>query len=593
MNRSVGGPNRGWEFEYLPLSKFSSLDTPSHEFIVAVWGRPTQDEITRALSEEGDDTRVRRVVEEGPLQWVGVRLGTAAGPRQLGDRLRRAGVPFRYVASAEHGALHLGSRLPPCKSGGKRWQARSNATTGDCTSGCWSHGPQGVCLDRKRFGLGAGTRLAVIDDDAASLSLADVDAEVLINVQQGPRAQPHGTLMVGWAVGTKNFRGVAPLASPRLYCVPKPDADVVSVPHAIIQAAADGADVILCPSYLEGTTSPMLDDALEFASRYGRGGRGCVVVVPTGREAGSAPGATHVSWSLGFGEPASDPRVLCVAPGSRDGGWFLWKERRGGLRPFANRGPAVQFLSPGDDMTSPLSPASMSHAESSGASAMAAGVALLVLEANPSLGADEVASVLRRTAVTPADITPEQLHRLVDWWDILPIRRDADHHDAKHGYGRLHAQRACLSVSDPVCAALISVGEANAALRWFDLRTSAPAVRDLYSPELSRWMARRCLSDDALMHQVCTLVRHMRLVAGRLDRMQAHGSGSLVRQLALTMRAFGRRDAAKAFSEELDETLEQFMSRLIQLLADPEACEAAERSAWRLANEVFDASGAA
>src|SRR6185295_3517776 len=112
--------------------------------------------------------------------------------------------------------------------------------------------------------------------------------------------------------------------------------------------------VIACATYIDGLMSPLLDDALEVAVRLGRGGLGTAVIFPTGREMSSPEGSRHSSLSLGLGEPASDPRALCVGPSARDGGWFLWRDHRGKFRPFANRGPSVRWLAPGDDMALPF-----------------------------------------------------------------------------------------------------------------------------------------------------------------------------------------------------------------------------------------------
>ena len=166
----------------------------------------------------------------------------------------------------------------------------------------------------------------MIDDDAEDVERLDLDHVVRLGARETSSASGHGALMVAWAVGARRsdgaaFLGVAPDASARLYLVPKPGEDVVSVPLAIVRAALDGADVIVCATYVEGTTSPMLDDALELAARLGRGGRGAAVVLPTGRETSSPGASVHASLSLALGDPASDPRVHCIAPGGRAGGW--------------------------------------------------------------------------------------------------------------------------------------------------------------------------------------------------------------------------------------------------------------------------------
>jgi len=64
-------------------------------------------------------------------------------------------------------------------------------------------------------------------------------------------------MLVGWAVRARRsdgstFTGVAPDASPRVYCIPKPGRDVWSLPLAILRAVDDGADVIVCATYVEG-----------------------------------------------------------------------------------------------------------------------------------------------------------------------------------------------------------------------------------------------------------------------------------------------------------------------------------------------------
>ncbi len=579
-----GGPV--WDFENRPLSRYPSPDRTYDDFIVASSRRLDPKTVRSAIPQGAGLLSVEPTVTLGPVLWHRVRMSSPTTARTISECLGASGIAVRYVASSRHGSLQLGEEFRPCSLEPKAgaWSGRSASVPLTPTPSCWSHASRGVCLDRASCGRGEDTRLAVIDDDAADLELANVDAEVLVSVKERPRAQPHGTLMVGWAVGTSRFEGIAPGASARLYVIPKPGVDVVSLPLAIIRAAADGADVILCPSYLEGTTSPMLDDALEFASRFGRGGLGSVIVVPTGREASSPPDSSHVSWSIGLGEPASDPRILCVGPSGRNGGWFLWEQRKGGLRPFANRGPAVRFLAPGDDMTSPLRPSGASHAESSGASAVAAGVALVVIASNPGLSKSEVEDVLKRSAIPAADETDDELSRLTDPWDAMPARRDADGHNAKYGYGRLQADRACLMVSDPFCAALVQMGHPKVAARWLDMRRSDPSLKAAYSVELGLWMARQCLARSEVMHTFSVLARHLRLVAIDIDRLRAHGTGALLRQLLLALRTVPR--AVKP-PEALLAELNDLCEGLSQSLANPARCGDAEHAVWRLAQVAF------
>lgn len=455
----------------------------------------------------------------------------------------------------------------------------------------------GVGVDRRRFGGGAGTRLAVIDDDAWASDALGLEREVLVMLDQPPRNQAHGALMVAWAVGARRrgFRGVAPDASPRLYLIPKPGSCVLALPVAIVRAVSDGADVVVCAAYVEGSTTPMLDDALEFAVRFGRRGRGCPVVFPTGREASSPRESLHASFSLGFGEPASDPRVFCVAPGARGEGWFLWRDRRGRSRPFANRGPAVRWLAPGDDLSCPVPPASgvdpvserLSHAESSGASALAAGVLLLVLSRNPELHVPELDALVRSTLSPVPPEAPPSAAPLADPWDLLPIARDRDGHNAKHGYGRLDAGRACLAAGDPLALALVLIGEDDAARAWSDAREGDPLARGLYSRHLARWAVRALLADPCLCHGVCALARHARLIAGSERRRRAHGAGAVARQIAILVRSLATSRGAPRASPRVRRELDALLDRLERACADAGRIDAIESVFAALCARIF------
>ncbi|HEY6460884.1 MAG TPA: S8/S53 family peptidase, partial [Polyangiaceae bacterium] len=464
----------------------------------------------------------------------------------------------RYVAPARSEDMSLAPRLrrqSRPKPAPTDWRPRAQTTMLESPDdeGRWFLGPKGVRVDRSICGTGAGVRLAIVDDDTADANRLDLDALVPVGVSELSAASGHGALMVGWAVGTKSdgqggFRGTAPDASVRLYCIPKAGTNVFSFPLAVVRAVRDGADVIVCATYLEATTSPMLDDALDVAVREGRRGRGTVVLLPTGRETSSPAASLHASLSLALGDPASDPRVHCVAPSGRAGGWFLWRDARGKLRPFANRGPAVRWLAPGDDLQYPLAGGRrMFHAESSGASAVAAGVIALVLGRNPHLRLRELQTLLRQTATTP-DPLPSAPHSLADPSDVLPAGRDPDGHDAKCGYGRLDARRACAAAQDPFALALVAIGEDAAACAWL-----ASAERP-YSRRFASWAARTLLRRSDLDHSVRVLARHARLVANHPLRAQAHAPGALTRQLGLVLRELSSvRPVPLAVSAEIDQ----------------------------------------
>ncbi|XXY48214.1 S8/S53 family peptidase [Sorangium sp. So ce269] len=600
------GERPPWDFGYAPVPTAACDDDGDPlDVVVASRCAVAPDAVAAALGARWSRVEVERVVERAPIFWLRVRSPDGGRRAEVAAALSAAALPVRYVASARRPSAAIAPRFDAASAAAARpergWAARS-ASVGDdpATPGRWflRAGEGGVGVDRRRCGSGAGMRLGVIDDDAWAAEELGLDREVLVMLEHPPRSQAHGALMVAWAVGVRRaggFRGVAPDASPRLYLIPKPGGCVLALPVAIVQAVSDGADVVVCAAYVEGSTTPMLDDALEVAARLGRRGRGCPVVFPTGREASSPPESLHASFSLGLGEPASDPRVFCVGPGARGEGWFLWRDRRGRSRPFANRGPAVRWLAPGDDLTCPLPAASgahpaaerLCHAESSGASALAAGVLLLVLSRNPALRLPELDALVLRTLEPVPPAASASAEPVADRWDLLPDGRDRDGHNAKHGYGRIDAGRACLAAGDPIALALLLIGEEGAARAWHDARAARPLARGLYSRRLARWAVRALLADPSLCHGVCALARHARLTAGDARRQRFHGAGAVLRQLSVLVRALAASRPAPARSRRVRDELAALLDQIERTAADTAAVEAAEARFGALAAAVF------
>jgi subtilase family protein len=525
-----------WDFPYEPLPS-REYDGLGSDLVVATVGFVSEAEFERAVGEVGVSTTFESLVVRAPLFWTRVRGSPGLTGELLLQVLGRAGIAVRYVAPATHASAIAAPSFVVDASMRARpsdWRLRERAkgVVDAPTASRWFLGPSGLEVDRARCGTGEGTRLAVVDDAGAAAELVGFEREIGVGVDEASRTSPHGSLMAGWAVGAAGapkFPGVAPAASARLYAIPKPGIDVVSLARAIVRAVFDGADVVVCATYVEQTWSPMLDDALEVATRLGRHGRGAAIVFPCGREGSSPADSIHASWSLSLGDPASDPRVFCIGPSGRSEGWFLWRDRRGKLRPFANRGPAVRWLAPGDDLADPLELRDRwCHAESSGAAALAAGVLLLVLAANPKMSLRELDAVVTRTAgAIRASECDDVAAPAADPFDLLPRGLDADGHNAKHGYGRMNARRACLAARDPIAAALFEMGEPDAALAAFDLVSRVHP----YSRRAARWIARRILVDARVSHGLKVVLRHLRLLSADPTRACAHAKGSLVRQI--------------------------------------------------------------
>jgi len=521
-----------WDFEYRLVSPRYEPTTSATDMVVALRGPLDTGRLRACLRTTSEPLSIEVLVERAPLHWYRLQF---AHPEKLTDveaTLRRHGVAPRYVTSSTLGNLALGERLrwdAARPASAATWATRARRAHPETNSdGRWLfHERGGIDVDRAVCGTAAGTRLAVIDDEAMESDALELDAEVLVGTLAPSRSSLHGSLMAAWAVGVRGdgekgvqgFTGIAPDASPRLYLIPKPGRDLVMLPTAIVRAVDDGADVVVCATHTDAATTPLLDDALAFASRLGRGGKGTAVVMPTGREISSPPGSLHASLTLPLGDPASDPRVLCVAPSGRDGGWFTWKDKRGRLRPFANRGPSVRVAAPGDDMAYPFAKRErLGHAESSGAAAIAAGAALLVLATNPELTVAELYSVLSATASREAVVALEG--SVADAADFLPEGRDRDGHEARCGYGRLAAARACMAVADPLAAVLVAMGDDEAAR----VHLAGPSLEKRAcvqcSIELRHLAARALLQDAELLHQLKVIVRHFRLCGADETRSQ-------------------------------------------------------------------------
>lgn len=535
-----------WDFDYAPIS-IGGGDTnePCSDVVVATESDVDSTRMTELLRTLASRIEVTCLSNVHPVHWARVEASEPLDRQELAIRLAEGGIQVRYVASSRQGSQAL---PPSLKFDDARplhavdWTVKQgDALVEEDTPWRWFLRENGTNVQRAECGTGAGTRLALIDDDGAGLDAVELNAELLVGVDSVPRSSKHAALLLGWCVGactpTGRFHGVAPHASPRLYCIPKPGLDVFTLPLAIVRAVNDGADVIVCATFVDGQTSPMLDDALELAVRLGRRGRGTVVVMPASRQISSPRNSRHASLSLGLFDPASDPRVFCVGPSARDGQWFLWRDKKGKLRPFANRGPTLRFLAPGDDLALPFSDEDRpTHAESSGASALAGGVTLLLLGQNPELSLNDLHVALMETAA-PVDAHAQLADpTLGDPADLTPSGRDPDGHNAKHGYGRLDATSASLVVSDPFTASLVRIGERSAAIAYGRLRTLKD-VRDVYSARSAAWAARVLLRERSETHLFAALARAVRLYIAHPEHLADQPPGHLLRQIGLGLRA--------------------------------------------------------
>ena len=593
--RSEGNGER-WEFDYAPIPIGGGDDGgPVCDLVLATSDDVDPAHVVALLAGIVPDVAVTPLFSGHPIFWTRIESSRPIDRRTFAHRLTESGVRVRYLTSTRKGSQRLAPPTDWSHSRPRRaseWRARltTNGSEPD-TPWRWFLRGEGANVARNACGTGAGTRLAIIDNDARDLENIDADAEIMVGVSTIPRAASHAALLLGWAVGARKldgskFRGIAPDASPRLYCIPKVSEDVVSLPLAVLRAVDDGADVVVCATYVEGLTSPLLDDALQFATKLGRDGRGTAVVFPTGREMSSPADSIHSSLSLGMADPASDPRVFCVGPSARDGGWFLWRDRRGKLRPFANRGPAVRCLAPGDDMANPFtSDDRPGHAESSGAAAIAAGVLLLAVSSNPELELSELDALLSETS-TPMDPARQGGDgELANRRDLLPLANDPDGHNAKHGYGRVNATDVCLAARDPVALVLIRIGEHDAAVRYMDAMVAAGSNAP-YDPPVARWAARMVLHDARLGHSLAAALRAVRLACSHPERAMSQPPGHLLRQVGLIVRMLLESGPTLLVGSELSE-----LDRHVRGVLDAGTAGEAEAQVLTMFAAAFDRKG--
>jgi len=235
----------------------------------------------------------------------------------------------------------------------------------------------------------------------------------------------HGTPCAGVAAAVgNNARGVAGIAwNCRLMAV-KIVAGADFAPNDriadAIRYAAQHADVLSCSWGV--APHPDIESAIDYASRRGRRGRGAVICVATGNE--------HAS-SIGF--PSTHEKAIAVGACND----------RGRRSSYSNFGTGIDIVAPSDDddarrqgiTTTDVHLRGKGYSSgaycddfggTSSATPLVAGVAALVLSANPRLKGSEVRDVLMSTA--------EKIDR--------PNGAYRNGFSLKYGFGRVNAEAA-------------------------------------------------------------------------------------------------------------------------------------------------------
>ncbi|MEW5795954.1 MAG: S8 family serine peptidase [Candidatus Zixiibacteriota bacterium] len=247
---------------------------------------------------------------------------------------------------------------------------------------------------------------------------------------------------------------------------------------------------------------PVLNDALERAALFGRGGRGCPVIFSSGNT------TMFYSNPNGVGYPAKLPYCFTV------GAIGLDDYRRS----YSRYGPELDLVAPSDDNSIAVwsldqmdywggntiffsdCPPSANDVDydchfsgTSAACPLVSGTAALLLSKDPTLSAQAVYYILRNSADTS-----------LGWGDITPGNWE-------YGYGRLDAFRAVLSISrgDADNNGSVSVGDVTFLIDYLFMSGLYPPWPDLLLGDAD-------CDADVSIGDVTLLIDHLFITQGPL-----------------------------------------------------------------------------
>jgi subtilisin family serine protease len=297
----------------------------------------------------------------------------------------------------------------------------------------------------------------------------------------------HGTSCAGVAVAEENGDGIVGVA-PGCSLMPIRTSgylDDTAVEQIFNWATDKGAAVISCswgPSAVYFPLSLRQRAVLTRSATQGRGGKGCVIVFAAGNANRPVNGTVNeqgwtnnvlrgpTNWLNGF---AVHPDVMTVAATTSLGkkaAYSNWGANISIAAPSNNAPPGIWLPQTGYTFTAPAVRSSLpgkgvftsdrlgtagydpsnftsSFGGTSSACPVVAGVAALVLSANPDLSAQEVKQILQSTADKLVDPEPDPQ---------LALRKgtyDASGHSQWFGYGKVNAARAVQAARQRLSAA--------------------------------------------------------------------------------------------------------------------------------------------
>jgi len=245
------------------------------------------------------------------------------------------------------------------------------------------------------YATGKYVKIAIFDNgvDTTHVELAPNIRNLSYDAETGTSPShiygDHGTHCAGIAAAVKDngiqIAGVAPEATivPISFNLNSTSDNPLRIADGITWAYQHGVDIISC-SWHRNTTNGAIDEAIDNAFKYGRQGKGCIVVFASGNHDDDA------NWNTNVLYPANCNDTI-LAVGAIDS--------IGARASLSNFGAELDLVAPGFNIISTLP--NNSYGYDSGTSMACphvAGVAALILELNPELTVTEVNSIICGTA---------------------------------------------------------------------------------------------------------------------------------------------------------------------------------------------------
>jgi subtilisin family serine protease len=401
---------------------------------------------------------------DAPANAPGQLVFRAADPAAVPALVRRAEAMAGVVGADPLVARHRYARdAPNDPLFASQWHLRNTGQGGGLAGADANLTP--VWNFAAGTGLGAGVNIAIVDDglERTHADLAGNYVPALSFDFNGNDADPspgagddHGTSCAGVAAGRGNngvgVSGAAPragLSGVRLIAAPATDLqESQALTFRNNNQGGSGTNHVYSNSWgpSDDNFAPVLEGpgsltraAMADAVRTGRGGKGSVFVW-AGGNGGTASGTSPVADNSNYDGYANSRFVIAVGASTNAGTRSSYSERGANL--FVNapsNGGSLGITTVDRTGTSGYNTAASASGGdytadfggTSSAAPLVAGVAALMLEANPALGWRDVKHVLARTAVKndPTDAG----------WTTNAAGR---HHNDKYGFGRIDAAAA-------------------------------------------------------------------------------------------------------------------------------------------------------